>query len=252
MIMDKIIFSIALSLMLQPSAVFGKETVKSGKFKTSVVELYTSEGCSSCPPADVFLSRLGKTSDADVIPLAFHVDYWNYIGWEDPFSQAKFTDRQRKAGRANKQSSIYTPEFLVDGVEARGGSKITRTIKNTLENLAEADITLHLLSFDQNKISTRVVVDNISYGGNDKPEVFVVVYENNLKNEINAGENKGKTLQHDYVVRSLSKARLVTEPNSFSFDFDVDSTWKRNALGITAIVRLQNSGKTLQAVKMAL
>jgi len=81
---------------------FADQQIKSGETKASVVELYTSEGCSSCPPADKFLSRLGKTEESDmIIPLAFHVDYWDYIGWKDPYANANYTQRQRVVARIN-------------------------------------------------------------------------------------------------------------------------------------------------------
>lgn len=224
--------------------------VSSGPNRIPVVELYTSEGCSSCPPADKYLSNLGKKRNGDVIPLAFHVDYWNYIGWVDPYSQAKFTERQHHAGVANQQSTIYTPEFLVDGVEARGTSSINTKIDIALESRSLVDLTLEIKSLQKNRLKSIVTIDSLSYQGPETPEVFVVIYENNLANSIDAGENRGRTLKHDFVVRHLSESRAVLAGGRYSFDIAIPDDWKIEDLGISAIVRLQNSGKTLQAVKL--
>ena len=100
-------------------------TVVSGQQQTAVVELYTSEGCSSCPPADQWLEALIQIprDELDVLALAFHVDYWDYLGWKDRFGSPRHTSRQRQLGANNNQRSIYTPEFFVDGIEARGTRK---------------------------------------------------------------------------------------------------------------------------------
>ena len=101
-------------------------TVSSADTITPLVELYTSEGCSSCPRADRYLTSLGDALDEEfqAVPLAFHVDYWNWLGWKDPFSKAQYTDRQRLIAEYNRQRSIYTPELVVAGREARGGKGV--------------------------------------------------------------------------------------------------------------------------------
>jgi len=234
-------------------ATFAEQQVKSGEYKASVVELYTSEGCSSCPPADSFLSRLGKTEESEmIIPLAFHVDYWDYIGWKDPYASSDYTQRQRVVARVNSQSSIYTPEFVVDGAEARGSQKITERVTAAYHSQAEADITLKLADVDAGKLSARVSIDNVSYAGDDTPEVYLAVFENGLSSSINAGENRGKRLQHDYVVRHLSAPQVTMSGQQHSFDLQVDPAWDLSELGVTVIVKLQNSGRTLQAVKAML
>ena len=107
------IFSIA---MLSPA--LGSEcTAKSGERRVALLELYTSEGCNSCPPTDEWVSKLpsnGLTSDR-IVPLAFHVDYWNYLGWQDVFSQTSFTERQRQTAQINSSGFIYTPQLVLTG-----------------------------------------------------------------------------------------------------------------------------------------
>ncbi len=229
---------------------FGDQQIKSGQYKAAVVELYTSEGCSSCPPADKFLSGFGKIDQADlIIPLAFHVDYWDHIGWKDPYANADYTQRQRAVARVNHQSTIYTPEFVVDGVEARGSREIADLVSTTYKSLAEADITLKLSDIDAGKMMISVDIENVTYSGDDVPEVYLAVFESGLSSSINAGENQGRTLDHDFVVRYLSPAQTTVTGQQHIFDLQLDSDWDRSALGVTAIVRLQKSGRTLQAVK---
>ena len=119
-------------------------TVESNGQKTAVVELYTSEGCSSCPPADQWLEALVETEsdDIDVLALAFHVDYWDYIGWKDRFASPKYTSRQRQLGANNKQRTIYTPEFFVGGKETRGTIRVLNEIRTSNEMHAEIDLKL--------------------------------------------------------------------------------------------------------------
>ncbi len=242
----------AIGLMIIAPLSLADRVYQSGENKTSVVELYTSEGCSSCPPADEFLSLLGQTDEADqIVPLAFHVDYWDYIGWSDPYAKAKYTARQREVGKMNKQSTIYTPEFVVDGKEARGSRKITKRLKVARKMPAEADIELSL-SDASNQIHATVSVSNLVYDGDEIPEVYIAVYENDLTSSIDAGENRGRTLKHDYVVRHISETQLTQNGGAHQFDLMIDPKWNRDALGITAIVRLRESGRTLQALKGAL
>ena len=113
--------------------------ISSGDKQTAVVELYTSEGCSSCPSADRWLSRLIELpeDEGDVLALAFHVDYWDYLGWKDRFSSAAYTSRQRQLGANNLQRTIYTPEFFVNGMEARGSNNKPAVTKGTAANAPE-------------------------------------------------------------------------------------------------------------------
>jgi hypothetical protein len=247
-----ILYAGLVGLMYAPAG-FADQQAKSGELKSSVVELYTSEGCSSCPPADKFFSRLGKTEESEmIIPLAFHVDYWDYIGWKDPYASADYTQRQRVVARVNKQSSIYTPEFVVDGAEARGSRTITDRVSTGYRSQAEADITLNISDVDAGKLTATVNIDNVAYAGNDTPQVYLAVFENDLSSSIDAGENRGKKLKHDYVVRHLSSPQITMSGQQHSFDLKLNSDWKLGELGVAVVVKLQNSGRTLQALKMML
>lgn len=232
---------------------FAAQQVKSGEFKSSVVELYTSEGCSSCPPADSFLSRLGKTEEsAQIVPMAFHVDYWDYIGWEDPYADAKFTGRQRKVAKRNNQASIYTPEFVVDGVEARGSRQIADRLLETQRSPAEADLTLNISDIVDGKLTATVSLDRLGYQGDEQPVLYLALLESSLHSRINAGENRGKTLEHDYVVRYLSAPQSTTQGQQHPFELELDPQWARESLAVSVVVRLRDSGATLQALKASL
>ena len=115
---------------------------------TPLVELYTSEGCSSCPPADQFLGRLAGLLDDQfrAVPLAFHVDYWNWLGWTDPFSKEQFAERQRVVAAYNARRSIYTPELVVAGKEARGGGQIFDWITKINSTKSSVDIKLRVIA----------------------------------------------------------------------------------------------------------
>lgn len=244
---------VGLGLLLLSANLMAAQEIKSGELKLSVVELYTSEGCSSCPPADEFLSKLGNTQEAaQIVPLAFHVDYWDYIGWEDPYAQAAFTARQRTVARRNQQSSIYTPEFVVDGAEARGSRNITDKLKVGYNSLAEADISLTISDIEAGQLRARARIDALRYQGGEQAQVVFVVYENGLSSRIEAGENRGRTLTHNYVVRYLAEAEQTGAGKQHTLSVPLDPDWDVANLGLSVVVKLRESGRTLQAVKAAL
>ena len=227
----------------------GPLVVTSGKTITPLVELYTSEGCSSCPPADRLLSRLGnaEVESFELVPLAFHVDYWNWLGWPDPHSQAKFTDRQRKIGAINRQRSIYTPELVVAGQEARGGDRIYSLIDRYNRAPAEVSVILQLETRSPTWLQADLEIDNMSKVSG--AEVYLAVYENNITREIGAGENAGRTLVYDFVVRHWSMPVEVSAGRSVhSIALPVGADWNRENLGVAAIVMDIENSDTLQAV----
>ena len=137
-------FFILASLLSLPAFAVEPIAVNSNERQTAVLELYTSEGCSSCPRADRWLSQLVTTPqpDLDVLALAFHVDYWDYLGWKDRFSSADYTSRPRMLGANNQQRTIYTPEFFVNGMEARGSNNILDKIQESNQQTAPLSLQL--------------------------------------------------------------------------------------------------------------
>jgi len=237
---------ILASLLAIPAYAAEKIVVNSGATQTAVVELYTSEGCSSCPPADRWLSSLSQTSDDDlqVLALSFHVDYWDYLGWKDRFSSPDYTNRQRKLGENNLQRTIYTPEFFVNGMEARGTSRVLDKIQQT--NQQKAPLLLELsVSKDENSL----LIELQSPGRRDtfgQIHHRYIVYENNLSTDVKRGENSGEVLKHQQVVRYMSSAHNLLTHNQYRIN--IDPEWKAENLGIAVLVTTPGDTHYLQAV----
>ena len=240
-------FLILVNLLLVHSVSAGQVTATSGPFRTPIVELYTSEGCSSCPPADQWISKLGQTisDDFHAVPLAFHVDYWNQLGWPDPFSDSRYTERQRELAINNRQRSIYTPEFLVSGKEARGTTAVVTEIQAANTELAKVMITFGVMPLQGDQLAAELLVDNSVNGA----ELYLAVFENNIVRKIEGGENSGLTLRHDFVVRHW--VQVTTMPSGEYkgvHQIVVDKGWNTSELGLAAVVIDPETGETLQAL----
>lgn len=232
-------------------------TVQSGPQRVALLELYTSEGCSSCPPADRWLASLGPKglAPARVVPLALHVDYWNYLGWADPFSQAHFTERQRTYRESGGTRTVYTPQFVLNGREYRGwfrGEDLARRLDNAGAQPALATIALKFKRTDETTLEVTGEVSVAEAAQRERVGVYVALYENNLANDVSAGENRGERLHHDYVVRRLEgpfglpgNGRLALRQR-FALSLD----WKRADLGLAAFVQDRASGEVLQAAML--
>lgn len=228
-------------------------SVTSGEMISPLVELYTSEGCSSCPPADRFLSELGDVFDDTfhAIPLAFHVDYWNYLGWSDAFADSRFTERQRQVARRNNQRSVYTPELVVTGKEARGGAIIYDEIARANRTKARVTINLAVSLLESGGLTANLDLENQSDA--TSAEVFFAIYENNISRQIGTGENRGKTLHHDFVVRFFSDPLTVSEGYSTnSVEMGIAEDWNVEELGMAVIVVNAETGETLQSLSTSL
>jgi hypothetical protein len=240
-----------ITAAIQLPAFAGKVSVASGVYRTPVVELYTSEGCSSCPQADQWVSKLGDALSGEfhAVPLAFHVDYWNYLGWEDPFSRPEFTERQRDLAAINKQRGIYTPQFAVSGRETRGTSAVVQAIQSANAEIAAVTIKMDLNASENGQVSAAFNIENTADGA----ELYIAVYENDISRPIGSGENSGKTLHHDFVVRHwVRAAALPTGLYQGDHALKLEQDWQLQNLGLAAVVIDRPSGKTLQAVSISL
>ncbi|MFT5657113.1 MAG: hypothetical protein ACI9KN_000385 [Gammaproteobacteria bacterium] len=229
-----------------PAFAAEKLTVESGTERATVVELYTSEGCSSCPPADKWFEALTETRKQDVklLALAFHVDYWDYIGWKDRFADPKYTNRQRQLGVNNRQQSIYTPEFFVDGKEARGTRNVLSQIKNSRNKQSPLNLRL---SVSKNRHSLMVELQSTMTGTTTGPlQHRYFVYENNLSSDVKRGENAGKLLNHQQVVRYMSAPFESVGNDSHSIKINPD--WRLDNIGIAALVTTPGNEHYIQAV----
>ena len=240
---------------------------RAGGARTPVlVELFTSEGCSSCPPADALLAQLHQTQPvpgAEVIAVEQHVDYWNHLGWRDPFSSAELTERQREYARAFGNDTVYTPQMVVDGQTEFVGSSEGRA-RMAIARAARTPKTLVLLSLAPNSsaangatiaLSLRVEqLENATPG--DTPEVFLAITESGLHSDVQRGENAGLALDHVGVVRELKRlgAAKLGVPGAFEAQPGVAlaAGWKRENLRAVVFVQEARSRRVLAAASIPL
>ncbi|MEO8410732.1 MAG: DUF1223 domain-containing protein [Propionivibrio sp.] len=227
----------------------------------AVVELYTSEGCSSCPPADRWLTELSRRFTAEqLLPLALHVDYWDYIGWTDEFAQARFSERQRRLSQLVASNTIYTPEVFTGMKEFRNWSddgSFARRIEAINGQPARAKIDLRLQSIAQASSATSAEIEvkfelDAANAGR-RAQGVVVVYEKQLSTTVRAGENRGATLRHDNVVRYWSAPVALnaqTGRAEWRQTLPLPADWKRENLGVAALVEDPQAGEILQAVAL--
>jgi hypothetical protein len=207
-----------------------------------LVELFTSEGCSSCPPADALLSRLGRTQPvrgADIIALEEHVDYWDHLGWKDPFSSEAATTRQNDYGSAFGGEQIYTPQMIVDGRSEFVGSSDSdalRAIRSASQS-AKPAVQLEWGAGDNLKINVSPLTGAMH---GDDLQLYLVVAENMLHTDVKRGENAGRALEHNGVVRQLSLVSKINSPSAgFSSTAVVHPAHEWNRENLRAVVFVQ-------------
>ena len=182
----------------------GECSAQSGRHTAALVELYTSEGCDSCPPADRWLQGLGARGYAPgrVVPLSLHVNYWDYIGWKDPYAQQRFSDRQRRLAQVMRARIVYTPQVLLQGRDFRSWhtGAFDEAVAKINARPPEASIALRLEGGRGDTLDTQVSASLRDPAGQADAVLYLASYENKLVSSVSAGENRGRTLQHDYVV----------------------------------------------------
>jgi hypothetical protein len=222
----------------------------SGAQTAGLVELYTSEGCSSCPPAERTLARLGAAPQGgrDWITLAWHVDYWDYIGWRDPYAQPAFTERQRWLVQANGHSTVYTPHVFVNGVESDSQEDALRGELSELR-ARKADADIHL---DVAKGSAGALQLTASAQARAQPDplaLYVAVTENHLVSKVMRGENGGATLTHEHVVRDwMGPFPLVDGAAQVRRELSAADAGRFSRGELVAFVQDQKSGRVLQSL----
>ena len=254
----KALFAFSLiNFTIQP-AIAAECSAKSGAQTVPLLELYTSEGCSSCPPADKWMSGI-KTDK--VTPLAFHVDYWDYIGWKDKFSKAEYSDRQRKTAAFGGAGFVYTPQFVMSGRDFKGwdNSRLNEKIESNQKLASRANLSLNAVTEANGEITLKATAQAVkpSDAQNDikHTDVFIALYENKLVSQVKAGENSGRELKHDYVVREFFGAYQISNQNEFSKNFNLNADWKKRGYkfeNMGAVIFVQNSqtGEILQSLAL--
>lgn len=229
-------------------------TTASGEQTTALVELYTSEGCSSCPPADAWLrdAPSARYRPDQLVPLALHVPYWDDLGWRDGFAQASFAQRQAWLVGLNGHRTVVTPHFFVSGVETRAWARgLDAEIRRVNQMPAAADVAFSasmprpgILAIDS-KAKTAGSVEGAS--------LFLAVSESKLASTVRAGENRGSVLRHDHVVRTLIGPLAMPGGNLAEHrEVVLEPGWQTTRLSVVAFVQDGRNGRVLQAATCAL
>jgi hypothetical protein len=218
---------------------------QSAATRTALLELFTSEGCSSCPPAETWLTSLTAAAGLwkDFVPVAFHVDYWDYLGWRDPWSAREFSDRQRAYAAAWANTSVYTPGFVLNGKECRDWSGLTDVLKSP----GAPSETLKVSSAD---LDHWQVWFTPLTPGRENYEAHAALLASGLTSDVKAGENQGRRLKHDFVVTALTRIPLKTYQDAAWAQFVLSKTAKGQTGRPALAVWVTRPGRTepLQAV----
>jgi hypothetical protein len=213
-----------------------------------IVELFTSEGCSSCPPADSLLKKLSEEQPLDgieIIALEEHVDYWNTLGWTDPFSSVDYSRRQETYAVALPDGGVYTPQMVVDGRSQFIGNRTHETRDQIRWAAAHPKAQLLVAALPKTNAGARsfeVRIDPAATVATSSPlELWVAVTEKDLSSKVTAGENSGELLYHAPVVRLLRKQGPVAIPARGLITFAVDINEKWNAANLSVVAFLSES-----------
>ena len=215
-----------------------------------VLELFTSEGCSSCPPADALITELGSSTKS-VIPLAYHVDYWNHLGWADPFSSRQWSERQSDYARAMNLDGEYTPQMVIGGGWQCGGSdagSIESAVAAARSEpaLGRTSIQTSLAAAGSRKLQVKVNAQLLT-AGPGRLVVMLAIYESGLVSKIGAGENGGREITYDYTVRKLLPVFELDGAKGASaskeLNIELDDSWSLAHLGVAAFIQDSTSLK---------
>ena len=248
-----------VSLLLVVTAASAIALVYSFSFKTSgvhepkgaasagfaVVELFTSEGCSSCPPADEVIAKLLGQQMANVYILSFHVDYWNKFGWRDPFSKALFSERQNKYAQALSLESVYTPQVVVNGRTEFVGSdtkKLQAAVENSLHGAAGPDLDITI------KRSGNSL--DVAYTTSEKNSLInIALVQPEATTVVKRGENGGRTLHHVNIVRAFRAAKATANGR---LAFEIPEELAHTPLQLMAYTQSNGSFKITGAIQKTL
>jgi hypothetical protein len=204
-----------------------------------VVELFTSQGCSSCPPADELLAQMAHRDD--IIPLSLHVDYWDYLGWKDPFAQPKFTLRQKAYARSGGWRRIYTPQMVINGAAAVVGSKPM----DVVDAIRAQEDKPNPVTVDLNRQGNTLLISAKARQNVGQSEIYVIRYEPSQVTKVRAGENAGRNLTYTNVVSSWERAARWNGRSGFQARVKV-----RGDDPIVVLVQQPKQGRILGAARL--
>jgi hypothetical protein len=244
-------------LWLVSVAVFAQERQPENKVSASttttadvpvLVELFTSEGCSSCPPADIILKRLDDfqpIAGAQLIVLSEHVTYWDQLGWKDPNSSAAFTDRQSSYENALGVKEVYTPQFVVDGTQSVSLEKLQalEDALNKAKGDAKVPLTIGGVKLDSSDPTIlRVHLESATNSEKHNADVYVALALNHVESKVLRGENGGKQLVHVAVVQQLTKVGRLSKGKSFAQDVELKLKQPEELKDVRLVAFAQESG----------
>lgn len=247
-LLRKILPSAAALLLMQLTPAHAQTcSFQSPAKRLALVELYTSEGCSSCPPADQWLATL--TAKPDTVALSMHVNYWDYIGWKDPFAKAEFTQRQRWLAGINRNATIYTPGVFVASREFRewgSGADESRVLGRYSAVASAAAIRVSQPATKGEAWRIDAALSDQLGDATDSKRLFVATTNNGAVVKVKAGENSGRTLSHNHVVQYWSGALASKAPGRFEWQGVIPA----EADEVVAFVQDTKTGEVLQAFKV--
>ena len=231
-------------------------SARSGPQTVALLELYTSEGCNSCPPADVLVRSLdakGLTLDR-VVSLGLHVDYWDALGWPDRFAQAIFTQRQREIAARHRTRTVYTPQVVLHGRALSTWSMLDAEVQRINHTPAHADLSLEVTKQALNALEVIAQAVVPEAAARPHTQMYLALYENRLTSAVTAGENAGHTLRHDYVVRQWFGPLAIDAQGTARLQqtLSLHGDWKTSDLGLVVFVQQHQTGEVLQALALPL
>lgn len=220
----------------------------------AVVELFTSEGCSSCPAADRYLSLLTKRADAQSLPLftlSFHVDYWDYLGWEDPYASKAYTQRQREYASHQRNNRIYTPQMMINGMWGFVGSDQDEGDRLVAKALSQKPETGFVIDLKTDWQGQKVMVDFAVEGQPTGYQLNLALVETGLSKKVLRGENRGRELVHDHVVRAFATKSLGRSGQG-SAELEVPGDLDRSKARLIGYVQKKGPGEVVAAAMIGL
>lgn len=227
--------AVSIALILLPDVTAAADCAASSTDRpTPLLELYTSEGCDSCPPADRFVSELRARDPTGhrAVVLAFHVDYWDKLGWIDRYAQSRFSERQQIVNSRIGSRVVYTPQLVLNGKDYRRAARddFEKRLDELRSAKARAAIQLALVPGGD-----RVDISGAwSAAGAQHAQGWLALYENRLESDVTSGENRNKRLKHDFVVRDIAGPFAS---GAISHAFKLNPEWKRADLGVASFVQ---------------